>query len=190
MHRALLIRWMPFVILAGALVAPAPADAGYQEAKAQWHAFWARVHVDWHRNNAWPDPFRGAAEMSARQPLAVMMDNGWRLQNTLTNELFESETQKLSNAGRLKVKQIITVYPMHRRTVFVMRGRTDEVTAIRIKSVDEAVSTIHREGPVPHIAVTDIAPRGGSGAYYHRVNLGLENSAPTPRLPTMEAEGS
>ncbi len=162
------------------------ARADWHNMKMKWHAFWDRVHVDWHRNNAWPDPFVEVDRRAIRTTMDVMVNNGWRLQNTLPDQLFNPETQELTTAGELKVRWILTQMPAQRRTVFVLRGRTAEITKTRLKSVEKVAATILGDNANTAIAVTDVIPRGGSGDYYERVNRGYDNSVPPPRLPEME----
>lgn len=160
------------------------AQADWQE---KWHAFWHRVNVDWHRNNAWPKPFSGTDREAYFAPLRVQNDNGWRLQNTLVHQLFDAETQSLNQAGEMKVHWIVTQAPMHRRTVYVLRGSNSEATAVRVDSVQQAIANMVPSGPLPEVLLTDVAPRGGSAAYYDRVNRGLESSTPAPVLPAMQS---
>jgi hypothetical protein len=161
------------------------ARADMHNMKAKWHAFWDRVHVDWHRNNAWPEPFNHIDERATRTPLAIMADNGWKLQNTISHQLFDPESQELTRAGELKVRWILTQMPMHRRSVFVLRGESPEVTETRVNSVEKLAESLLGEPGLAMISVTDIVPRGGSGDYFERVNRGYENSVPAPRLPDM-----
>ena len=164
------------------------ARADWEHMKARWHAFWDRVHVDWHRNNAWPEPFNHIDERATRTPLAIMVDNGWKLQNTIPDPLFDSESQELTRAGELKVRWILTQMPMHRRSVFVLRGATPEATETRINSVQKVAESVHGESGMAMVAVTDVIPRGGSGDYFERVNRGYESSVPAPRLPEMQVD--
>ena len=133
-------------------------------AQAEMHGnsfqrFWHRVSVDWHRNNAWPKPFAAADREAYFAPLRVQNDNGWRLQNTLVHQLFNSESQELNQAGEMKVHWIVTQAPMHRRTVYVLRGSNPEATAIRVDSVQQAIANLVPSGPLPEVLLTDTAPR-------------------------------
>ena len=166
------------------------AHADWHSMKVKWHAFWDRVHVDWHRNNAWPEPFGEVDQNAINSALGVMVNNGWRLQNTISSELFNSETQELTGAGELKVRWILTQMPVQRRTIFVLRGRSAEITKTRLKSVEKVATTVLGDASGASIAVTDAVPRGGSGDYYERVNDGYENSVPPPRLPQMDSGSS
>lgn len=172
------------------LVAVEDAQAGWQSMKANWHIFWQRVHTDWHRNNAWPEPFTVVDRAAVDQPLAIMVNNGWRLQNTISSQLFDQETQELTRAGEMKVRWILTQMPPHRRSIFVLRGNTAEVTKIRVQSVQKAAATTLGDVNGALIAVTDTIPQGGSGDYYERVNQGYQDSVPSPRLPSTNSGGS
>ncbi len=160
------------------------ASADLQTFKAKWHCFWNRVHVDWHRNNAWPEPFNLVDREAFKAPLVMMVDSGWQLQNTIPDELFNAETQELTHAGELKVHWILTQMPTRRRMVFVLRGSTPEATEARVKSVEKVAATVSGGGPAA-IGVTDIIPRGGSASASERVSVSYESSAPPPRLPEM-----
>ena len=163
------------------------ASADWHTMKAKWHCFWDRVHLDWHRNNAWPEPFTLVDRQATRAPIDIMVDKGWQLQNTIPNELFDGETQELTRAGELKVQWILTQMPARRRTVFVLRGNSAEITEMRLKSVEKAATEVVGDAASTMIAVTDVVPRDGSGAYYERVNTGYESTVPPPRLPDMSS---
>ncbi len=162
-----------------------PARADWATMKVKWHCFWDRVHLDWHRNNAWPEPFTHVDRQTVNAPIAAMVDRGWQVQNTLPQELFDGETQSLTHAGELKVRWILTQMPAHRRDIFVLRGATPEITELRLRSVEKVASETVNGAPAM-IAITDIVPRGGSAADHERISVSFESSAPPPRLPAME----
>jgi hypothetical protein len=164
------------------------ARADLHTMKAKWDCFWDRVHVDWHRNNAWTEPFNLVDREAVRAPIAVMVDKGWQLQNTIPDELFNAETQELTRAGELKVQWILTQMPARRRSVFVLRGSTADITATRVKSVEKAAAGVVGSAATM-ISVTDVIPRGGSASYFERVNVSYESSTPPPRLPAMDETG-
>lgn len=167
----------------------AEADAGWHTMKAKWHMFWDRVELDWKRNNAWPEPFNMVDQRATRAPFTIMVDKGWQLQNTISNPLFDSETQQLTEAGRLKVQWILTQMPLQRRNVFVLRGDSEEITQLRLQSVQEAAVSFVGDQGASMVSLTDIVPRGGSGAYFERVQKGYETTSPPPQLPEMESSG-
>src|SRR6185295_127500 len=108
-------------------VAPAgyaDGGAGYAGDHPHWHRFW----LDFHRNNAWPEPFLSADRVAARTPFCIQTDNGWKMQNTIGSYLFDPETQRVNQAGELLVKWIVSQAPAHRRAVFVLKGDSAEAT--------------------------------------------------------------
>jgi hypothetical protein len=154
-------------------------------ALAGWNEFWHQVGVDYRRNTEWPYPFRCADQMAVRQPLAMMVDNGWRRENTLGAELFAADTNQLTIAGLHKVKWAVTQAPVHRRTVWVLRGETEEATAARIDSVQQAIAKIIHQGPLPEVLVADSPPAGISGDYLNAIDRAMRTTVAPPRLPAM-----
>lgn len=185
MRRIVLVVGLALMVLAQGQ----SASADWHSMKAKWHCFWDRVHLDWHRNNAWPEPFVQVDRQAVYSPIATMVDAGWQLENTIPHQLFDPETQELTRAGELKVHWILTQMPSRRRTVFVLKGNTEEITQVRLSSVQKAATEAVGEMGPSMIALTDKVPRGGSGAYYERVNSGYESTTPAPRLPQMEDSG-
>lgn len=153
-------------------------------AMAGWHEFWHQTKVDYHRSNEWPFPFRCADQMAVRQPLAAMVDNGWRRENTLGHEMFDVEKNTLNKAGQIKAQWIVTQAPAQRRTVWVLRGVTEEATASRKDSVQSALKNMVA-GPLPEVLVTDTPPAGGNGDYLDAIDRSMRSTVPPPRLPAM-----
>ena len=151
-------------------------------AQAGWHEFWYRNKVDFNRNSAWPEPFQSADRAITRDYWRIQVNNGWRLQNTVGVWFYEEESSELNRAGDLKIKQIVTQNPVNRRTVFVLMGDTQAVTAKRVESVQRAVSKYVPEGPLPQILLTDVDVVGGSGEYYDHIDNAYRQSIPAPRL--------
>ena len=151
-------------------------------AHADWHEFWHRVGVDFHRNNAWPEPFVSADRQVTREYFRIQVNNGWRLQNTVGKWFYDEETNALNQAGEIKLRQIVTQSPVHRRTVFVLMGTSPDITAKRVESVQQTLAKILPDGPVPQVLLTDVDLEGGSGEYYDRVNSAYNSSIPAPRL--------
>jgi hypothetical protein len=159
-------------------------------ANADWHEFWHRVGVDFHRNNAWPEPFLSADREVTREYFRIQVNNGWRMQNTIGRWFFDDETNQLNEAGEIKLRQVATQHPVHRRTVFVLMGTTPDVTAKRVESVQQSLAKMLPEGPVPQVLLTDVDLEGGAGAYYDKVNTAYNSSIPSPRLSAGSGGGS
>jgi len=176
--------WCGLVVGLGSLTSPGVA-------RADWHSFWDRVHLDWHRNNAWPQPFSAMDRSFVRQPIALQIRNGWRMQNTLSDELFDMETQELTTAGKRKVRWIFTQAPPSRRTVYVLRGETDAMTRARLRSVRRAVANMQGVDADPRsVVLIGVPPRHGAGDYLDRIRRSYEASTPSPRLPARQEESN
>jgi hypothetical protein len=156
----------------------------------QWSDFWHRVHVDFHRNNAWPEPFRTEDRGAQREPFCIMVNNGWKMQNTIGTFLFNHETQELNTAGEAKVKWVVTQAPINRRAVFVLCGDTPEDTQRRVLSVQAYISRIVPPGHLPPVMLTDREPEGASGEYFDAIHRATIQSIPAPRLPAGAGGGS
>jgi hypothetical protein len=172
MRRVLLVLWIM-------LASSAPSRVAFAGC---WTQFWQRFRLDYQRMKCWPEPFLHADREAVRPPIRAMANNGWRSQNTLGDHFFEPETQQLTRAGVLKVRWIVTETPLSRRTVFVLKGESQEATSTRLDSVQQAVARIVTEGPMPPVLLTDVAPRGGPGEYFDQVDRAYKSSMPPPRL--------
>jgi hypothetical protein len=162
--------------------------AGSALAGNGWNDFWCRVHTDWHRNNAWPEPFVSADRAAVREPFCMQADNGWKMHNTIGTYLYDAETQQLNRAGELLVRWIVTQAPMHRRAVFVLKGDTPEATATRVASVQAAVAK-YATGPVCPVMLTDTEPSGWSASYIDAMTQQFQATIPAPRLPASSEGG-
>jgi len=176
-------------VAAGSVFFSATAAAQHPVA-AQDHGFWARVHLDFHRNNAWPEPFLSADRAVTREYFCIQVNNGWKMQNTIGTFLFNPETQELNRAGELQVKWIVTQAPIHRRAVFVLVGETPEDTQRRVLSVQNYISRIMPAGHLPPVMITNTQPEGASGAYFDAINNAMMQSIPAPRLPAAAGSSS
>lgn len=161
-------------LLVAAAVSPAAAD---------WNSFWHGVHVDYHRNNAWPHPFSEMAAAQTRAPFAVQKMNGWRLHNTISHELFRGGDGVLTVAGQQHLAHIVHQVPVEFREVIVVCGATPAETEARVASVRAALSRMNLEGAVPEIYVTHRVPATGSGELATAVNRAWLQSLPKPQLP-------
>lgn len=159
------------------------------QAHAQF-GFWKRCKLDKERNKYWPEPFVYWDRQATRAPLALQINRGWELQNTVGDFHFDRETNQLTAAGEHKVRWIITETPHHRRTVFVQRGATSDETATRIDAVQRSVARQLPEGPLPEVVATLLSPPGAPADVVDRVYRGRDASQPAPVLPASSSGGS
>jgi hypothetical protein len=169
----MLVRWTLAALAALVFVLPGLAHA----------ELFKRMHRDYRRNNCWPDPFLVPDRMSVRAPFAVMINNGWRVQNTLGDEHFDPETGALNDAGKLKVRDILTYSPPQHRTVYVLQAHQDELTAARRRAVGDFVSGLNTISEGPLVAETNIPPRGWPAENVSAIGTRFNATAPDPRLP-------
>ncbi|HWB13582.1 MAG TPA: hypothetical protein VG826_30435 [Pirellulales bacterium] len=144
-----------------------------------------RMHRDYRRNNCWPSPFLVPDRVAVRAPFAVMINNGWRVQNTLGDEHFDSETGILNDAGRLKVRDILSYSPPQHRTVYILQATQDELTMARRRSVGEFVGSLHTVSEAPLVAETSLPPRGWPADSVSAIGTRFNATMPDPRLPPM-----
>lgn len=182
MERALLTLMLTAVSFTA--VGQAPARAG--EFKENWQAFWQRFHKDHRRNQCWPEPFIAADRASAREPWEVMKHNGWRLENTLSHQLFTEENQ-LTPAGVQKLRHICFETPMQRRMVYIQQAPSFESTQLRVAAVQESLATMLTPQGPPPIYVTPRGPRGGSGKMLDQIDQKMQEALPAPVLPSRES---
>ena len=116
---------------AGLAQAGWPSSGGYN--------LWYDISGRWHANNRWPDPYLMPDRQSVHNHFAIFADRGWQRQCLLGEHHFETEG-KLSTAGQMRVRQILTQSPPERRTVFVEQGLSPEATRARIDTVQQYIT--------------------------------------------------
>jgi len=120
--------------------------------------------------------------MAARAPFCIQTDNGWKMQNTIGSYLFDSETQRVNQAGELLVKWIVNQAPAHRRAVFVLKGDSPEATNARVESVQAAVAK-YSGGCMYPVLLTCTEPPGWPASYIDTITQQYSATIPAPRLP-------
>ena len=159
-------------------------------ARADWLSeFFHGVARDTKRRNCWPAPFVCPDRAAVRQPLALMVNNGWRYQNMLGDHYFDPDTASLTEAGRIKAHWILTEAPHHRRSIYVHKGRHPGETAARIEGVRLFAVQILPEGQIPVIVESSVSAVGWPASQADRVGRAFESSAPEPRLPDVTGSG-
>jgi hypothetical protein len=113
-----------------------------------------------------------------------MADNGWQRQNLLCEYHFSQDGRKLSQAGEYRLNWIATQAPAGRRTVFVQRGATPEITADRVDAVQQTVGRLAATGPLPRIMESDMDSSGYAGEEVDAVTNSSVKTRPDPRIPT------
>ena len=158
-------------------------------ASADWKTFWQEIHIGFHRNNDWPDPFNQADAQAVRKPFEIMKSNGWQLHNTIGHDLFRPEDGTLLTAGQRRLQWIANRAPASRRQVFIVRAATEEKTQARVNSVREAIAALSDHNNAPEIFVTDISPPTVSGIWATKINNAWFDNLATPKLPDQTTTG-
>jgi hypothetical protein len=157
--------------------ATAKVQAGWF--KSTYHDF----HNTWHTNNMWPQPYIAPDRHSVKEPIAIMQARGWQRNNLLGEHHFEEDHKRLTPAGQLKIKSILTNSPLQYRTVYVEKGRTRAITDARIDAIQQAIVDMQTDGPLPPVLASDLIVEGWSSEYADGVNRRYFQSMPQPRLP-------
>lgn len=160
------------------------------QASAGWHEFWHRFGLDYARNAAYPEPFNTADKQLVRQHFEITEANGWRLQNTVGDYLFDEHTNTLNRAGQIKINWILKNAPMHRRAVFVLKGDSPLATQQRVAAVQEYLAQTVTDQPLPPVSLTEHEVEGVPGEYMNEVSKKYWETVPPPRLPAASTGGS
>jgi len=177
--------------VASALLTLAFLVAATSDAQAQiFGDFFRGFAKDYRRNASWPEPFIKPDQEAVNTPFALMAQNGWKQQTTLCEYHFVPDTNKLTAAGELKVRWILTQVPESRRVIFVVEGFTPEETKGRVDSVQQVAARIVRTGGLPEVVTTLDEPWGSPAETVDAIAKKREATRPDPQLPPRATEAS
>ena len=157
------------------------------QTNAGWHEFMDRSMLDWHRNNAWPQPFDQTSRLAVCQPFVAMRHAGWQQQSTLSSFHFDPATHQLTEAGQLKVRQITTKHPEGFNNVYVVTGLSQEISSIRLDAVQQAVAKWVPEGSLPQVTMVEFDPPSIPAGEIAIINQQRMATIMPPRLPEFES---
>jgi hypothetical protein len=165
------------------------AFASATQVSADWFfGIFNSIARDVKRRQCWPDPFLGPDRATVRAPYATMVANGWQRQNMLGEYHFESGTGQLTEAGRLKVRWILTAGPQQHRIVYVHRADADEETSARMAAVFRLASQITPKD-LPSVLPTSISDEGWRADQVDLIGRKFQATTPPPRLPPASCGG-
>jgi hypothetical protein len=144
--------------------------------------FFTSIAQDVKRRQCWPAPFAEPARVAVRAPFCLMGNNGWRRQNMLGEYHFEPGTGQLTEAGRLKVRWILTVAPEQRRSIYVHAADANPETAARMNAVQQFASQV-TPMCLPPVMATSIPDDGWSATQVDAIDRKYLAAQPVPRLP-------
>ena len=161
------------------------ALASTTQVSADWFfGIFDSIARDVKRRQCWPEPFVCADRATARAPYGIMVANGWQRQNLLGEYHFEPGTGQLTEAGRLKLRWILTAAPQQHRGVWVHRAMTEEETAARMAAVFGLASQITPRD-LPLVQPTSISDDGWPADQVDLIGRKFQSSTPPPRLPAL-----
>jgi hypothetical protein len=154
----------------------------------------AQVSADWlfgiptdvKRRQCWPEPFDGADRATVRSPFVTMVANGWHRQNMLGEFHFEAGTGQLTEAGRLKVRWILTTGPQQHRLIYVHIADSNDETAARLAAVQQLATQI-APNDMPPIFTTAMPDDGWPADQVDAITRKYQQTIPPPRLPAVSS---
>ena len=153
------------------------------QASADWcFGIFDSIARDTKRRQCWPEPFSAVDRAAARAPFATMVANGWRRQNMLGDLYFEPNSGQLTEAGRQKVRWILTVCPEQHRLIYVHTTDSKEETTARFTAIRQLAVQLTPNN-LPPMLPTAIADDGWSAEEVQAIGREYLKSMPKPRLP-------
>ncbi|MCA9230344.1 MAG: hypothetical protein KDA57_06820 [Planctomycetales bacterium] len=140
-------------------------------------------HLGCRANQMWPAQYIPAARRSVYCAHEAMINNGWRRQNLLGTYHFDSETGELTEAGKLKVKWILSQTPQHRRSIFVERGADLANTADRVAAVQNWAASLSPSVGTIDVNDTHIVAEGHPAGTVDHIFVGFQTNQRPPVLP-------
>lgn len=173
-------RYLTAIAMAALVLVPALV------AKAEW---WKHKKSEfccaYEQNKIWPLPFVYPDRQAAAAPFQTMINKGWQRQNTLGDYHFD-EANRLTEAGRLKVRWILTDPALDRRQVFVHGTVSPEQTAARVSSVQQFLAFTQTGEGAAGVAESNLAAPSYPADYVDEIGRKFRESIPLPRLPERE----
>jgi len=145
---------------------------------------------DYRRNASWPEPFIKPDQDAVNEPFALMAQKGWQRQTMLCDYHFEPDTNRLTAAGELKIRWILTQVPESRRVIFVQEGLNPEVTKGRVDAVQQVATRMVRTGGLPEVVTTPEESWGWPASTVDAIAQKRDATRPDPQLPPRATEAS
>ena len=143
---------------------------------------------DFQRRNCWPEPFVCPDRQAMRDPMAIMIARGWERQNMLAEQYFEENRADLNEAGKIKIRWILTEPPPHHRVIYVRRTVTPELTMARIEAVKAFATQAAQPDACPPVLETTATQPGWPADRVDVLSRKFYAAIPEPKLPS--ANGS
>jgi hypothetical protein len=144
----------------------------------------------YHRNVLWPWPYVCPDRIAEREPFDIMVRNGWRRQNLLGSHHFDPSTNRLTEAGQLQVRWIVTQAPPGRRQIFIERALDPSSTAARVAAARDYASQVMIDGQAPQVYETNQVVEGRPAPVVDVTNVKFLENMRVPALPAASTNGS
>lgn len=138
---------------------------------------------DFERRNCWPEPFVCPDRQAVRDPMAIMVARGWERQNMLAEQYFEENRADLNEAGKIKIRWIVTEPPPPHRVIYVRRTVSPELTMARIEAVKAFAMQAAQPEACPPVLETTATPPGWPADRVDALSRKFFAAIPDPKLP-------
>jgi hypothetical protein len=174
------------IVIAGMMAAGLWTIAAPQSARAD--DFWSNCRRVLRLNLDWPAPYLQQDRASVNAHYAAMTECGWKTQNMMCDYHFAPSAGKLSQAGELRLRWILTQAPPQHRMVYVQKAGTPEETNSRIDAVQRFSQQI--QGTLAMVTETDLDTPGRPAEQVDLISRAALNSMPSPVLPAGSKGGT
>jgi hypothetical protein len=144
--------------------------------------FIRHVIEDWRENNLWPNELPESDRQQVHSTMEMIIHNGWRRQNLLSDFHFDPGTGQLNASGQEKLRWILWEVPEKHRLVYVARAVHPSETAARMASVQKAASQLVGDRPLPPILESELSPIGWPASQVDTIQRKYQETTPPPRL--------
>ncbi len=166
------------------------ASGAASTAQAQWPSLWDNAYHDFRRNVEWPEPFLQPDRAATVAPFSLMIANGWRRQNLLSDYHFLDDGSQLNLAGETRLRWILTQQPPNRRTVFVQRGLSQDLTVARLGMVQRTADKVYGNRGTALVLESDLPNDGWPADDIDATTRQLMATRPDPRLSSTSSSSS
>jgi hypothetical protein len=114
---------------------------------------------------------------------SVFERSGWSRQNTLSEFHFDPVSNQLTEAGRLKLRQVLLHHPAGRNDVFMARSMNEEHDRVRLTSIEQEGARMLSDGQTPHVTPVHVDYRMRPAEEVDFITRSRMESMPSPQLP-------
>ncbi len=185
-----MLRLISTAVIAVTVLSALPAQAQWFSSSKSEHDWWQRYWASWNENNKWPMQWVGYDRQAVCTPLSVQAEKGWHRMNLIGSSHFDTASNELNSAGQRKIRFILTQQLPQRRTIFVERGESADLTATRVDAVQQAAVAMLPAGELPEVTDTAMILEGWPADEIDATLRGFDRTRPDPRLPASSGEAS